>query len=418
MPVNKNILISGAGIAGPSLAWWLKKYGFEPVIVEQAPKLREGGYAIDFFGAGFNVAEKMGLLPALKQADLKIRKLIFVDENNKRKGAINAFRMRSILNNRYYNLFRSDLSKAIYNQLGNDIEFIFGDSISKLDQDDAGVSVTFESGQVRHVDLVAGADGLHSNVRALTFGNESHFERYFGYYTAAFTIENYLPTDHPFRNNKSYVSYTIPRKQVNMFSMKDNRLTSLFILSSPRKLSYYHHDIDQQKQILRSQFNDVGWECPSLLERMDDAPDFYFDPVSQIKMDHWSNGRVILLGDACSAPSLLAGQGTTLAMVAAYILAGELKDANGNYRTAFQRYENIFKPFIDHKQKVAEGFAASLVPKSRFGIWMRNTVTRLTPVFVSKWFVKKYMTDKIKLKEYQRVSHERTANTSKTGIDK
>ena len=156
---NKNILISGAGIAGPALAYWLKKYGFYPTIVDQAPALREGGYAIDFVGAVFDVAEKMGILPDLKQTDLKIKELVFVDKNSNRKGALNSFRMRNLLNNRYLNLFRRDLSKAIYNHLDKDIEIIFGDSISKIEQNLDSILVTFKSGKVRSFDLVVGTDG-------------------------------------------------------------------------------------------------------------------------------------------------------------------------------------------------------------------------------------------------------------------
>jgi len=240
-----------------------------------------------------------------------------------------------------------------------------------------------------------GADGLHSNVRTLVFGNESHFEKYYGYYTASFTIENYLQIDN------SFLSYTIPGKQANIYPMKDNKLNTIFLFTSPQKLSYRHHDIDKQKQILRNEFGNAEWECPSLLAKLDTAPDFYFDSVSQIKMNHWSNDRVTLVGDACACPSLIAAQGSTLAMVATYILAGELKETNGNYRTAFQQYENIFKPFIDNKQKTAQRLAGSLIPKSNFGIWIRNTFFNLIfSSFVSKWLIKKFMTDKIELKEY------------------
>ncbi len=392
---NKNILISGAGIAGLTLAYWLKKHGFNPVVVEQAPNLREGGYAIDFFGAGFNVAEKMGIIADLEQEDIKMERLIFVDKNNNPKGGLDAFKMRELTNHQFINLLRSGLAKVIYHHLDKDIEFIFDDTISKIDQNVDETIVTFQSGKIRPFDLVVGADGLHSNVRSLIFGNESQFEKYCGYYTSSFTIEEHLENKHAF------LSYNLPGKQINAYALNENKLTALFVFSSDQKLMYSHHDLDAQKQILRNEFSNVGWECPSLLAKMDTAPDFYFDSVSQVKMNHWSKGRVSFVGDACDCPSFLSGQGSTLAMVGAYILARQLKEYKGNYGAAFQQYENIFKPLIETKQKLAQSFAGSLVPKNNFAIWIRNTFANLMfSSLVSKWFVRKYMTDKITLKEY------------------
>jgi 2-polyprenyl-6-methoxyphenol hydroxylase-like FAD-dependent oxidoreductase len=394
--MNNNILISGAGIAGLALAYWLKKYGFNPTVIEQSPKLREGGYAIDFFGAGFDVAEKMQLLPDLEKVDLKIRQVVFVDENNTCRGGMDAYKIRRLVNGRFYNLLRSDLSKVMYDHLDKDIQIIFGDTISNIDQKNQEVVVTFKSGKVRNFDLVAGADGLHSNVRNLVFGEESAFEKYFGYYVSSFTTENY--TD----SNDSFVSYNVPKKQVSIYSSPGNKLTSVFIFSSAQKLKYDHHDIEKQKQILRDEFMNFGWECPALLERLYTTTDFYFDPISQIKMKQWTKERVTLVGDAASCPSLLSGQGSTMAMVGAYVLAGELKAAAGDYNAAFRKYENIMMPLIETKQKLAQSFAGTLIPKSRFGIWIRNTFGNVMfSSLVAKWFVKKYMTDKIDLKDYQ-----------------
>jgi 2-polyprenyl-6-methoxyphenol hydroxylase-like FAD-dependent oxidoreductase len=261
--------------------------------------------------------------------------------------------------------------------------------------------------------LVIGTDGLHSNVRNLVFGDEIKFEKYFGYYVAAFTIKNYFPINNPINKDNSYFSYNTPGKQIDIYPINENELTALFIFSSDQKLDYAHHDVNRQKQILRNEFRDVEWESSSLLERLDDAADFYFDSVSQIRMEQWSEGRVSLLGDAAFAPSLLAGQGSSLAMVAAYILAGELKEANGNYKEAFKRYQAIFKPFIEYKQNVARSFAHSLVPKNSFSIWTRRTFSNwMSLSFLAEWFIKKYMTDNIKLKEYSSTGYDELISAS------
>ncbi|AHM60550.1 FAD-binding monooxygenase [Flammeovirgaceae bacterium 311] len=392
---NKNILISGAGIAGTTHAFWLKKFGFNPTIVERAPEIRKGGYAIDFWGAGFDVAERMGIVPDLKEADLQIPELTFVDENDNRKGGLSYKKMKELMNGRALNILRSDLAKVIYNHLDKDIEIIFGDTISKIEQHENELRVTFQSGKIRNFDLIVGADGLHSNVRNLIFQHGGPFEKYYGYYTSSYTI-----SDTPI-SQKEFKMYNIPRKQAAIYSTNEKELTTFFLFTSPDKLSYNHHDIEEQKQILRNEFENMGWKCGELISKIETAPDFYFDEVSQIRMDNWSKDRVTLVGDACACPSLLSGQGATLAMVGAYILAGELKEANGDYRIAFDQYQNIFKPIIEDKQRIAQKFAKSFVPKSRFGIWLRNFSVRLMFLpFISKLFIKRFMNDKLKLKIY------------------
>lgn len=391
---NKNILISGAGIAGTTLAYWLKKFGFNPTVVESSPKLREGGYGIDFWGAGFEVAEKMHIVPDLQQADIGISELLFVDQDNHRKGALNYQKIKKMMKGRAVTLLRSDLAKIIYQHIDNNIEIIFGDTITQIEQGERDVSVTFKNVKPRRFDLVVGADGLHSNVRDLVFGEEAAFEKYYGYYTASFTFENQDDT------GKAFLTYNVPKKQAAIYSSHKSK-SAFFIFSSPQKLSYNHHDIEAQKEILRREFENVGWKCPDLLAEMDTAFDFYFDTVSQIQMDNWSKGRVTLVGDACDCPSLLSGQGSTLAMVGAYILAGELKEADGNYKAAYANYQRLFKPFIDKKQKIAQSFSKSLVPQSWLGIWMRNMFMNLMFLpLLSKWFILQFMKDKIILKEY------------------
>lgn len=393
---KQNVLISGAGIAGTSLAFWLKKFGFNPTLVEIAPKLREGGYAIDFMGAGYDVAEKMGILPALEKVDINFSKLSFVDGDNREKATMDYQKGKRLMNNRAMTLLRSDLAKVIYNSLDSGVEIILGDTIDKIDQDEEKADVTFRSGLKRTFDLVVGADGLHSKVRTLVFGNEALFEKYYGYYTCSFTIDNFS------YDGGAFSMYNVPSKQIAIYSSNENKTTTFFIFTSPEKLAYDHHDIAKQKQILKKEFANVGWKCPELLSKIDATTDLYFDPISQIKMDNWSKGRVTLIGDACDCPSLLSGKGSTLAMVGAYILAGELKQANGNYKTAFAQYENIFKPFMDKKQKAAQFFAKSFVPKSNSGIWFRNLAFRLMSInFVAKLLMNQFKDRGLKLKEYR-----------------
>jgi len=392
---NKNILISGAGIAGTTLAWWLKKFGFNPTLIEIAPALREGGYAIDFMGAGYDVAEKMGIIPALKEVDINFSKLVFVDSNNKEKGSMNYQKIKDFLNGRAFTLLRSDLAKMIYQSLDKDVEIIFGDAITNIAQNENEVSVTFQSGTTRNFDLLVGADGLHSKVRSLVFVNETQFEKYFGYYTSSYTIDDFSLGNHTFS------MYNVPYKQVAVYSNSGNKTTTFFIFTSPEKLSYPYHDIGKQKQILKTEFENSGWMCPQLLSGIDSTTDFYFDSISQIKMDSWYKGRITLVGDAGYCPSLLSGKGSTLAMVGAYILAGELKQANGDYKAAFKQYEVIFKPFMDKKQKAAQFFAKSFVPKSNFGIWLRNVTFKLmSSSLFSKLFLNQFKDSELQLKEY------------------
>lgn len=392
---NKNILISGAGIAGTALAFWLKKYGFNPTIIEIAPKLREGGYAIDFMGAGYDVALKMGIADELKKVDIDFSKLKLVDKDDREIGSMNYQKVKNLMDGRAMTLLRSGLAKTIYHSLNNEIEIIFDNTIEQIEQDENKVIVNFKNGNSRNFDLVIGADGLHSIVRKLIFGEENKFEKYLGYFTSSYTINNYSI------GNNAFSMYNYPYKQVAIYSNNKNQTTTFFIFNSSEKLKYNHHDTEKQKQILRQEFENGGWKCPELLSALDKTNDFYFDSVSQIKMDKWSKGRVTLVGDAGYCPSLLSGKGSTLAMVGAYILAGELKEANGNYQQAFEEYEKQFKPFMEKKQKLAQSFAKSFVPKSYFGIRLRNLAFKLMSISIfSKLFINQFKDNGLKLKNY------------------
>ncbi len=394
--MNSRVLISGLGIAGPTLAWWLNRFGFEPTILERAPAPRKGGHMIDFWGGGFDVAERMGLLGKLRERDHRIEELRFVDAEGNRVSRLDATIWRKALGDRLISLPRSDLAEVLYEAVRDDVECLFGDSLATLSQDDEGVSATFESGRPRRFDLVVGADGLHSRVRSLVFGPEARFERFLGYGASSYTIRDY-----PRPSGLAYVSFGSPGKQAARYRIRRGGTGVLLLFRRPDGADDGLLDEPAQKQILRDTFGDAGWECRDLLAGMDDADDFYFDSISQVEMPAWSRGRVALVGDAASCPSLIAGQGASLAMAGAYALAGELKVAGGDHQTAFARYEDVFRPFVQWRQRSARRFAGSFIPRTHFGLWLRNLTTRWMSVpMVSRWFLKRYIADPFELKEY------------------
>lgn len=361
-----SVLISGAGIAGPTLAYWLDHYGITSTIVERAPRLRTGGYVIDFWGVGFDVAERMGLLPELRAMGYRVREVTVVNREGKRVAEFPASAFSRATHDRYLSFPRGDLAACIYSKIEGKVETIFGDSVARIEQDAGGVHVTFESGKQRDFDLVVGADGLHSRVRQLVFGQEQQFEKYLGLKVGAFQVQGYRP-----REESTYVMYTEIGQQVSLFAMRDDM--TMFLFTYADSDPSLPGEMEEQKAILRKRFGNSGWQCPQILAALDQAGELYFDRVSQIKIpDNWSRGRVTLVGDAASCISLLAGEGSGLAMTAAYILAGELHRAGSDYAAAFAKYEQLFGPFARGKQESALRFVGWFAPKSKLAIFLRN----------------------------------------------
>jgi 2-polyprenyl-6-methoxyphenol hydroxylase-like FAD-dependent oxidoreductase len=393
---DQSVLISGAGIAGSTLAYWLACYGFKPTLVERAPHFREGGYVIDLWGLGYHIAEKMGLLPDLKRRAYRVEKLRFVNGRGQRLGGFRVDVFRKMTGGRYISLPRTDLGKAIYRTIENRCEIVFDDSIADIENTRDSVTVKFERSPWRAFDLVVGADGLHSVVRRLVFGAESQFERYLGYAVAAFEAKGYRP-----RDEGVYVSYGLPGKQASRFPLRDDRTLFLIVFQAPKHLLADQHDMRAQKALLHREFDDAGWECAQILRALDRAEELYFDTVSQIRMDRWSRGRVALVGDSAFAPSLLAGQGSALAMTAAYVFAAELTIAEGQYWRGFERYECVLREFIDGKQKASEQFAGSFTPRSEFGLLMRNQLSKAFRFpFIAKFLVGRGLLDRLALPAY------------------
>jgi 2-polyprenyl-6-methoxyphenol hydroxylase-like FAD-dependent oxidoreductase len=349
---NTKILISGASIAGPALAYWLTRYGFSVTVVERAPRPRPGGQAIDVRGPALEVAERMGILAELRAKATGMRGMSVVDEN----GA-EVFRTeeRTVsggdLDSPDVELLRDDLAELITAACGDRIEYIFNDSIAALEQDDHEVRVTFDSGRRCAFDLVVGADGLHSNTRGLVFGPTERFISHLGSYMAVCTVPNFLGLDH------WQVMHQIPGPGLRgamVMSVRDNTEARAYLMfDAAEPIPYDHRDTEAQMRIVERELAGGSWEMPRLLELMRCSPDFHFDSTAQIHLNTWSHGRVVLLGDAAYCGSPLSGQGTSMAMVGAYVLAGELKAADGDHVAAFAGYEKELRDYVAANQRIA-----------------------------------------------------------------
>jgi 2-polyprenyl-6-methoxyphenol hydroxylase-like FAD-dependent oxidoreductase len=390
------IIINGAGIAGSTLAYWLRKSDHEVLLIEESRQLRSGGYVIDFWGVGYDVAEKMGLLPRIRGLGYQVREVRFVDRHGRKSGGFSADVFGRMTNGRFTSLRRSDLAATIYRALDEKVETIFGDSVARIKDEGNCVRVRFDHAAPREVDLVVGADGLHSRVRQLAFGPGAGFEVSLGYHVAAFEVEGYRP-----RDQLVYVSHGVPGKQISRFSMRDDKTPFLFVFRDEYLTTGSPSRDQDRKSALTNVFADVSWECPRILAAMEHVSGVYFDRVSQIRMDRWTKGRTALIGDAAACVSLLAGEGTGLAMAETYVLAGELRNCGGDHIAAFARYQARMMPFLKRKQESATKFASSFAPKSASGITFRNLVTRLLRIpFFADFFIGRDLRDDFKLPDY------------------
>jgi 2-polyprenyl-6-methoxyphenol hydroxylase-like FAD-dependent oxidoreductase len=394
---NETVLISGAGIAGPALAFWLKAAGFVPTIIEHAPGLRTGGYVIDFWGLGYDIVERMGLASDLNRIGYHMREMRIVDNVGKRVAGFGTRVFAELTGGRFITLGRTDLSRSLFETIKDKAEVIFGDEIVALREHADAVEVQFRHSTARRFDLVIGADGLHSRVRTLVFGPEDRFEKQLGYIAAAFEVRGYRP-----RDEEVYVIYCEPGRMIGRFALHDDRTLFLFVFAHAIDPAMPIPELPRQKAILHENFGEAKWECSRILRELDRVEGLYFDRVSQIRMDRWTRGRIALVGDAAFCVSLMAGQGSALAITAAYVLAGELARAGGRHELAFDNYERMLRGFIDTKQRGASRFATAFAPRTRWGLFMRNQVVRAFAIpGVARLSFGRDVIDTLRLSDYQ-----------------
>ena len=363
MTINKNILISGAGISGLTLAYWLQKNGFSPTVIEKRKDLHARGYMIDFYGSGYDVSEKMGLIQQLEERSKQypLSKVKFVDRNGRPRATLDVNKFREVLKHRYFPIMRGDLETVIYESIKDEVPIRFGVSATKLEVQKEAVEVELSNGKSERYDLVIGADGIHSNIRKLMWGEEEPFKHFLGFYVACSVIDNFFDTQ------DTFLGHFEPKLQASVYSIGGNKLATFFGLKSEQINA---HGRKEQMEFLDGRLANLGWVIPQLLEGTKKSDDFFFDEASQIKLDEWHKGRVALVGDACQCLTLLAGQGASMGMAGGYMLADELRKAEGNYKIAFPAYQQRLKPDIEQKQKEARGLAGSFVPGSKFEVAM------------------------------------------------
>ena len=357
------VLVSGASVAGPSVALWLGRAGHDVTVVEIAPALRQGGYAVDFRGdVNKTVLGRMGVLDDLRVLQTGGTAMRFVDESGRR-----LMRLPAEFAGGELEVLRADLSRVLYEHSRERAAYRFGDSIAGLREHVGGVDVRFESGLEETYDLVIGADGMHSVVRRLAWPAERVTERHLGYYVAGWEVPNTVGI------SGDGLHYNVPGRLASVRGdRRDPALAqTLFVFRSP-ELRYNRRDQDEQKAIVREHFADLGWHVPALLDGLPAATELYFDSISRVHVDRWSNGRLVLLGDA-GYGATFGALGTGTAVVGAYVLAGELARAGGDYQAAFGRYEARLRKAVSTTQDGSQA-GRFLAPATRLGITARNRI--------------------------------------------
>ncbi|MEW1826907.1 FAD-dependent monooxygenase [Streptomyces sp. NPDC088196] len=365
------VLISGASIAGPALALWLAKYGADVTVVERWPELRTGGQLVDLRGVSREALRRMGVDTEVRSEREANFGLSFVDARGRTKGALRADQFGGDGPVAEIEILRGTLSRVLYDQSRDRVDYRFGDRITSTRDDGTKVHVEFATAPAASFDVVVGADGLHSELRESLFGPETNYLHHLGTYISFWTARNHIGI-------KDWtVAYSEPGRTIGMRSILGNTKAMAFFSFRAGAPSYDWRDVDAQMRIVKARASGMGWEAAALLSQLDTAPDFYFDTCSQVRLPTWSAGRIGLVGDAAYSASPLSGHGATIAMVGAYVLAGELAGTPGDITGAFARYERKLRPWIGQIQRSAPDSGKTMTPRTSYGIAFRNNLVRL-----------------------------------------
>jgi 2-polyprenyl-6-methoxyphenol hydroxylase-like FAD-dependent oxidoreductase len=340
------VLVAGASIAGPALAHWLRRRGAEVTVVERASELRPGGQAVDARGVAKEVIRRMGLDAAVRAACTDTAGAHYVDVDG---NVLETFRADDDGGDGFIadiEILRGDLSQVLYDDTRDGVEYVFGDRIAELTQDADGVEVAFAGGDRRRFDVVVGADGLHSELRAMVFGPRERFVRHLGLVLAFYSVPNEFGLD------RWLLEYQESGRSAMLRPIQDATRAMAMFSFPAADLDVDYRDVEGQKRLLRERMAGLGWLTPRILAHLDDTPDFYLDQVAQVVMDRWSNGRVGLIGDAAFSSSPMSGGGTGLALVGAYLLAGELAAAGWDPEAGFAGYEARMRSFVEANQEI------------------------------------------------------------------